>query len=127
MGGFGCVEVGADAVAAGEGGGGHEGAVKDVALLNLRVVEEDGEGVGVQEGYDPGVGGDEGAWGHVGADDGGVVLLDSGGEELVAALVVEEVVAVHDGPEEGKAIASGDWFQRKLLMLLGVAAAGGCV
>jgi len=31
-------------VATGEGGGGHEGALEDVELLHLAVVEEDGEG-----------------------------------------------------------------------------------
>lgn len=37
--GFRRVEVGADAVATGEVGGRHEGAVEDVALLNLVGVE----------------------------------------------------------------------------------------
>jgi len=109
------VQVGADAEAAGELGGGHEGAVEDVELLDFLVVEEDGEGGAVQQRHDARVGGDEGPRRHVGADDGGVVAADSGGEEVVAALVVEVVVAVDYGSEEWEAVASGDRFERKVI------------
>ena len=48
--GFRGVEISADAVAAGEGGGGHESSVKDVAFLDFGGVEEDGEADGVKNG-----------------------------------------------------------------------------
>lgn len=70
VGGLGGVLEGADAVAAGEGGGRHEGAVEDVALLDLGVVEEDLEGDGVEDGDDSRVRGNEGTRWHVGSDDG---------------------------------------------------------
>ncbi|QHO55315.1 uncharacterized protein DS421_3g64180 [Arachis hypogaea] len=92
--GFSSILEGAGAVAAGEGGRRHESAVKDVALVDLRVVEEDGERGGVEESDDLRVMSNEGTRRHVGSDDGGVVLLDPGGEEFVAALFVEVVVAV---------------------------------
>lgn len=56
---FGWVEVGEDTVAAGEGRRRHESAGEEVAFLDERGVEEGGEGGGVEEGDDAGVGGDE--------------------------------------------------------------------
>jgi len=52
VGGLGGVLEGADAVAAEEGGGRHEGAVENVALVDLGVVEEDWEGDGVEKSND---------------------------------------------------------------------------
>ena len=110
VGGFGGVEEGADTVAAGEGGGGHEGAVEDVAFLDLGVVEEDLEADGVEDGDDSGVGGNERAWRHVCAEDCGVVFFDSGREELVTSLFVKVVVSVFVGSQEIASIGSRDWF-----------------
>lgn len=67
--GFGGVEVRKDSVTAGEFGGRHEGSSEDVFFLDLRVVEEDGETFGIEENDDVWVGGEEGARGHVGAED----------------------------------------------------------
>lgn len=92
--GFGGVEVGADAEPAGELGGRHEGAVENVELLDLVVVEEDREGGTVQQRDDTRVRGDEGPRRHVGSDHGGVVFFNPRREELVASLVVEVVVSV---------------------------------
>lgn len=104
-------------MAAGEGGGGHESAVEDVTLLDLVVVEEDGERGAVEERDNSRVRGDEGAGRHVGSEDSGVVFFYSGGEEGVTALVVEVVVAVADRAEEGEAVAAWDRFQWELLLL----------
>jgi len=109
------VEVGADSEAAGELGGGHVGAVEDVEFLNLIVVEKYGEGGAVEQRDNTRIGGDEGSRWHVGADDGGVVAVDSRSEELVAALVIEVVVAVDYGSEEWEAVASGDFSERKVV------------
>lgn len=92
--GFGGVEVGTSAVAAGEGGGGEESAVEDVFFLDFRHVKEDGKADGVKDGNDFWVVGNEWAWGHIGPKDCGVVFLDPGVEEFVPALIVEVVVAV---------------------------------
>ncbi|WVZ11804.1 hypothetical protein V8G54_016334 [Vigna mungo] len=109
------VEVGTDAEAAGELGGGHESAVEDVELLDFIVVEQYRKGGPVQQRNDTRIGGDEGSRWHVCADDGGVVAADSGSEELVAALVVEVVVAVEYGSEEWEAVASRDFSQRTVV------------
>ena len=77
-------------------------------------VEEGGEADGIKEGDDVGVGGDEGARWHVGAEDGGVVLLDAGFEEVVASLVVEVVLAVFVGPYDGDAVVAGDFPEGQL-------------
>lgn len=106
VGGLGGVEVGADAEAAGEGGGGHVGAGEEVLLLDLGDVEEHGEALGVEHGDHAGVARHEGARRHVDADDGGAVLLDAGLEVLVLALEVVEVEAVADGRDERQAVAA---------------------
>ena len=105
------VEVSADAVAASEGGGGHEGSVKDVTFLDFRGVKKDGEADGVKDGDDPRVGGYEWAGWHVGSEHSWSVLFYPGEEELVLALDVEVVETVFEGTKEGKAMASRDGFQ----------------
>lgn len=99
--GFGGVEVGADAVAAGKGSGGEERALEDVFLLDFCGVEEDGKTDGVEDGDDVWVAGNEWPWWHIGPKDCGVVFLDSGLEEFVLALVVEVVVPVSYWAEKG--------------------------
>lgn len=115
VGGFGGVEVGADAVAAGELRGGHVGSGKNVFFLDLVGVEEDGEALGVEHGDDAGLGGHERAGRHVGAEDGGAVLVDLGLEEAVVSFEVVVVQAVFDWGDEGGAEAAGDFFYGKKL------------
>ena len=99
--GLGRVEISADAVAAGEGGGGHVGAVEDVSLFDLGGVEKDGKTEGVEEDDDGWVGRHERARWHVGSEDRGLIFLHATSEELVSAFTVKIVVTILNRPEEG--------------------------
>lgn len=99
--GVGGVEVGADAIAAGETSGVHEGAGEEVRLLHFIGVEEDLEADGVEKSDDFGVSGVERAGRRIDPEDGGAVLLYSGPEELLLPLPVVVVQPVLYRPEKG--------------------------
>lgn len=107
------VQISTGANVAGEGQGGHVSSVENVAFLDFGCVEEDRKTEGIEKDNDSGIGGNEGARWHVGAEDGGVVFGNSGTEEFVSTLEIEVIVTVFDGTEEGEAIATGNWFERK--------------
>ena len=108
--GLGRVEIRADAVAAGECGGGHVGAVEDVSLFNLGGVEKDGKAEGVEEDDDVRVGSHERTRWHVGSENGGLIFVHSSFEELITPLVVEVIEAILYGANEGQAITSWNRF-----------------
>ena len=109
--GLGRIEVGADAVSAVERSGGHVGAGEDVLLLDLGIVEEDGEALAVEDGDDFRVPRQEGTWRRVDSDYGGAVEIHAGLEEL--GLVAEVLETILDGGEEGDAVAPWDGLQRQ--------------
>lgn len=107
------VQISAGANAAGEGQGGHVSSIENVAFFDLGGVEEDRKTDGVEKYDDSGIGGDEGARRHVGAEDGGAIFGHSGTEKFIFALEVEIVITVFDRTEEGEAIAPRNGFERK--------------
>jgi len=108
---FSCILKSTGTVTTEEISGRHESTVEDVAFFDFGVVEEDGEGSSIKKGYDFRVWSYETTWWHVEFEDSGIVFFDSGLEVFVTSLVVEVVVSVMEGSDDGKTVASWDWFQ----------------
>lgn len=111
MGRFSCILKSTGTVTTEEISGRHESTVEDVTFFDFGVVEEDGEGSTVEKSDDFWVWSDETTWWHVEFEDSGVVFFDSGLEVFVTSLVVEVVMSVMEGSDDGKTVASWDWFQ----------------
>lgn len=106
------VEISAGAVAAGEGGGGHESAVKNVSFFNLGGVEKGWKTDGVKKADDGGVWGQKGPRRHVASENSGLVFLHSGCEVFELAFAVEVAQPIFDGPEKWEAAPAGDFSGR---------------
>nr|GMD06012.1 hypothetical protein MtrunA17_Chr4g0034151 [Ipomoea batatas] len=102
------VEEGEHAVAAGELSRRHVCTCEDIPLLHLGHVEQDGKANRIKQNHNLWVFGYERTRWHVAPKHTGFILLLSASKELISALVVEEIVAVGDGPQERDRPAEAD-------------------
>nr|GMD48154.1 hypothetical protein Iba_chr10fCG3680 [Ipomoea batatas] len=117
--GLGGVEEREDTVSAGEFSGRHVCTFEDIPLLHPGNVEQDWEANRIKQNHNLGVFGYERTGRHVTSEHTGFILLLSTPKELVGALVVEEIVAVGDRPEERHSVAAGDFPEGKVLRVIG--------
>nr|GLL37493.1 hypothetical protein MtrunA17_Chr4g0034151 [Ipomoea trifida]GLL46951.1 hypothetical protein MtrunA17_Chr4g0034151 [Ipomoea trifida] len=102
------VEEGEHTVAAGELSRRHVCTCEDIPLLRLGHVEQDGKANRIKKNHNLWVFGYERTRWHVASKHTGFILLLSASKELISALVVEEIVAVGDGPKNGDRPAEAD-------------------